>query len=64
MASFEGKIGWKRSRKIKIIVPFRTDPMRNRKFPKNSKKIGKIKIYHYGFISSQNRLEKDEKVRK
>ena len=32
--------------------------MRNRKFQKNSNKIQKIKQYHYGVISSQNRLEK------
>ena len=31
---------------------------------KNSKKIQKIKKYHYGFILSQNRLENDEKDRK
>ena len=37
--------------------------MCNRKFQKNNKKIQKIKKYHYEFISSQNRLEKDEKER-
>ena len=30
---------------------------------KNSKQIQKIKKYHYEFISSQNRLQKDEKER-
>ena len=35
--------------------------MRNRKFQKNSKKIQKIKKYHYGVISSQNRLEKAQR---
>ena len=30
-------------------------------FQKNSNKIQKIKIYHYGLISSQNWLEKAEK---
>ena len=50
--------------KIKIVVPFRTYPMRNRKFQKNSNKIEKIKKYHYGLISSQNRSEKAEKQRK
>ena len=50
--------------KIKIVVPFRSYPKRNRKFQKNSKKIQKIKIYHYGFILSQNRLGTDEKERK
>ena len=47
--------------KIKIIVPFRSKSMRNRKFQKNSKKIQKIKKYHYGVISSQNRLEKAQR---
>ena len=46
---------------IKIIVPFRSYPSRDRKFQKNSKKIKKIKKHHYGFISSQKRLEKAEK---
>ena len=49
--------GWKRE-KIKIIVSFRSYPTHNRKFQKNSKKIQKIKQYHYGSISSQKRLEK------
>ena len=50
--------------KIKIIVPFRSNPMRNRKFQKNNKKIQKIKKYNDGFISSQNSLEKDEEESK
>ena len=50
--------------KIKIVVPFRSYPTRNRKFQKNSKKIQKMKIYNYGFISSQNRLGTDEKASK
>ena len=39
--SFQAKLGWKRMRKreIKIIVPFRSYSMRNRKFQKRSKKI-------------------------
>ena len=49
--------------KLKIFVPFRSFPTRNRKFKKR-KKIQKIKKYHYGFISSHNRLGKDEKQRK
>ena len=66
MASFQAKIGWKsREReKIKIIVPFRSYPTLNRKFQKNSKKIQKVKKYHYGLISSQDRLEKAEKEKK
>ena len=66
MASFKPKqvgIG-REGEKIKLIVPFRSYPKRNLKFQKNSNKIEKIKIYHYGFISSQNRLEKAEKVKK
>ena len=36
MNSFQAKIGWKqmRNREIKIIVPFRSYPMCNRKFQK------------------------------
>ena len=60
MASFQDKIGWKTQRKRENkncrYVLFRSYPMRNRKFQKNSKKIQKIKKYHYGFIFSQNRL--------
>ena len=59
------KVGKVRAReKIKIFVPFRSYPTRNIKLQKNSKKIQKIKKYHYGFILSQNRLEKAEKERK
>ena len=39
--------------KIKIIVSLRSYPTRNKKFQKNSKKMKKVKKYHYGFISSQ-----------
>ena len=38
--------------------------MRNRKFQKNSKKVQKVKKYHYGFVPRENRLAKDEKERK
>ena len=68
MASFQAKIGWKMPGKGEYnkyhSVSFRSYPTHNRKFLKNSKKIQKIKKYHYGFISSQNRLEKAEKERK
>ena len=68
MDSFQAKIGWKRMRKSENknyrSVPFRSYPMRNTNFEKNSKKIQKIKKYHYGFISIQNRLEEAEKNRK
>ena len=68
MASFQAKIGLKMPRKRKNknyrSVPFRSYTTRNRKFQKISKNIQKFKKYHYGFISSQNRLVKDEKERK
>ena len=58
MYSFQAKIGWKKMRKGKNknyrSVPFRSFPTRNRKFQKNSKKVQRIKKYHYGFILSQN----------
>ena len=50
--------------KIKVIITFRSYPTRKKKLQKNSKKIQKNKIYHSGFILSQNRLEKTEKERK
>ena len=46
------------------MVSFCSNPKRNRKFQKNSKKIQKIKKFHYGDISSENRSEKFEKDRK
>ena len=46
------------------MVSFRSYPTRNRKFQKNSKKIQKIRKYHYGIISIQNRKEKSEKETK
>ena len=63
MASFQAKIGWEmprmRQNKNFLSVPFLPDA--NRKFQKKKEKILKN---HYGFISSQNRLEKAEKERK
>ena len=50
--------------KIKIILSFRFYRMRNKKLHKNCKKTQKIKKYHYGDISSQNRQEKSEKETK
>ena len=50
--------------KIQIIVSFRSYPMRNRKFQKNSKKIQKIIKYYYDFISNQNKGGNAEKGRK
>ena len=66
MASLQAKIGWKcmRNREKKIIVTFRSNPTRNTKFQKNSKKIQKVEKHHYGFFSRQNRLENSGKERK
>ena len=66
MAFFQAKISWERPRKKekKKIVPMSSDPTRNRKFQKNSKKIKEIKKHHYDFFSSQNMLGKAEKQKK
>ena len=67
MYSFQAKIGLEKMRKGENknyrFVSFRSYPTGNRKFQKNRNKIERIKIYHYDFISSQNRLEKVEKER-
>ena len=61
MATFQVKYDGKgcEREKIKIFIPFRSYPTPNVKTPKQIAK--KLKKYHYGFISSQNRLEKPEK---
>ena len=68
MDSHPAKIAWKTVRKSENknyrSVPFRSYPTHNRNFQKNSIKIQKIKKYHYGFISVQNRLQEAEKNRK
>ena len=49
MASVQAKIDWKKPRKRenkKKIVLMSSYPPQNREFPKNSKKIQKIKEYH------------------
>ena len=67
MNSFQAKIGWKRmgkreSKKLSFrFVPTRCVIENSKKI---TKKFKKLKNYHYEFISSQNRLEKDEKGRK
>ena len=67
MASFQAKIVWKRPKKRENknyrFVPFLLDALYKitKKQQQNSKKKQK---YHYGFISSQNRLKEDEKQRK
>ena len=66
MASFQAKIGLKRPRKRENnnyrSLSFLPDA--KQKIPKKQIKNKKVKKYHYGLISSQNMLEKDEKVRK
>ena len=64
MASFHGKIGWKRYRKRenKNYRSITFLPNRLEKIPK--KKTKKFKKYNYCIISSQNRLEKTVKERK
>ena len=60
MASFQAKIGWKRTRKSEnkncLSVPFL--PNGKYKIPKIEKKKKK---YHCGFISSQNRMKRSRK---
>ena len=41
-----------------------SNPIHNRKFQKNRKKIQKIKNHHFGNFSSQNNLGKAEKKKK
>ena len=64
MDTFQAIIGWKRMRnrenKNYRSVSFLLDALQKIS-KKNSKKLKK---YHYGFISNQNRLEMDEKQRK
>ena len=66
VATFQAKIGCKRLKRIenKNYCSVSFLPTRNVKFQKNSKKCEKIKKYHYGLISDQNRLEKSEKEEK
>ena len=66
MASFQATIGSKRMRKRENknchSVPFRSlCVIENSK--KIAKKIQKIKKYHYGIISTRNRLENAKKER-
>ena len=57
MASFPAKIGWNRPRKSENKkLSFRY--VLTQRVTENTKKIQK---YHYGIISSQNRLEKADK---
>ena len=54
----------KESEKMIITVPIRSYPTHNWKFQNNSNKIPKSNKYPYGFISSQNTLEKAKKETK
>ena len=51
-------------RKYKLSLRFAPTRRVIENSKKKSNKIQKIKKYRYGFISSKNRLEKDEKERK
>ena len=67
MASFQAKIGWKmpRKRENKNYRSVTFLPDTKLKIPKKiATKLKKIRIYHDGFISSQNRLENDKKEKK
>ena len=64
MASFQVKTGWKspRKREYKNYSSVSFQPDAKWKIQKKiAKKFKDLKKYHYHFISSQNRLEKDEK---
>ena len=62
MKSFQAKVGWKRNGKRENKkLSFRFVIENSKKI---RKKIQKIKKYHYGLISSHNRVEKDEKERR
>ena len=66
MKSFQAKVGWKKmGKRENKKLSFRFVPTRcvieNSK--KITKKFKKLQKYHYEFISSQNRLENDEKDR-
>ena len=66
VASFQAKIECKKPRDRetkKKIVPMCSYLNRNRKFPKNSRKIQKIRKQHHRFFSNQNRMGKAEKGR-
>ena len=67
MDSFQAKMGWNSLRQRENnnyhSVPFQPRlVIEIRK--KQQKKLKKIEKYHYEFVSSQNRMEKDGKKRK
>ena len=66
MAFFQAKTGGERMRN-REKKNYRSDqflPDQEQKIKKNSKKIQKIKKYHYGFLSSQTDQEKKSKKKK
>ena len=66
MPLFQAKIGWKMpgKREYENYRSVLFQPDAKQEIPKKQqKKVQKIKKYHYGFLSSQNRLEKAEKER-
>ena len=66
MDSFQAIIGWKRKRNRenkKLSFRFVSTRCVIENSKKITKKIQKIKKYHYEYISSQDRLEKDETER-
>ena len=64
MASFQSKIGWKRPRKTENKNYSSVSFLHGAKQKIKKKIAKKLKKCNYGFISSQYRLEKDEKERK
>ena len=65
MAAFQAQTDWKtlkkRENKNYRFVSIRRIRDNSKKI---AKKLKKLKKYHYGIISSQNRLEKAEKEKK
>ena len=66
VASFRAKLGWKWPRESENKSYHSVSFIPDAKYiiSKNSKKIQNIKQYHYGYISSQNSMERDVKERK
>ena len=60
----QNRLGKTEKEKKKVVVQINSYPTRNRKFPKNSKKILKFIKHYKGFSSSQNRLGMAKKERK
>ena len=63
MASFQAKIGWKMLRK-RENKNYRSISFLRCVIENSKKIIKKFEKYHYEFISSQNRMEKDGNKRK